>query len=1101
MRSKFTPLRIASFVAALFLVLPAGAANRGLFIGTTTFTNEAMGEALPATYDDATDLYNAMVRNKRVSAANARAMTGANTKKEILEAIKKQGAGMGKDDTYIISVSTHGGTDGKFSATDESISADEVAAALKDSGCGTVLFVNDSCYSEKFVLPAIPGKTIAQLNAAAKDQTAGHTSIPLPGRPDASNGLLTRYLVTGLDGAADKNGDGKITMDELREYIEKGYDAEGKKGQGVNRSGTDISLPVTVPDPAHARKYIVPRLFREKSGDAWNTLTTYDLRPLPGKFVYRPLEWLPADWADRVRDQAPAAGTPVAKDSDVTIYTVPDQVVTVPNVITKPFAAGQAAITGAGLQAHVDNPASAGAKVSFQSPGPGTKVTKGSWIVIRKGDKIEVPVIVGKTKAEAIGILKAFKLNPQPADEVPDRKKFPPRQWAGKVWWASHQPKAEVDPNDDIAFKVANATACTVPALGGKTEALARAALAAAGIVNIAVGKPVLMGPSFGVAEGSVVDWQPMDEDIYSTETVTIQMVKYPKVPGIVGKTREQAIALCKAQELVFAPDTEEVPGATDYTRIVRQSPAKDAPANTGSSVTGWLPKPSGEIHITVTDKNTGKLIPKAAISIDGPTRSGSATAAAGTYVIKGVGNGNYRLGARARGYKAKTGGIRVDLKDKKVYRANFKLEPLKPGDYKRIHLFDESGKPTKKVRRGKAFLGKVLPADIPDEAGAIGRVEWFVIPPKSDRMVPMGGAAGAAGLSHRIQTGKKWKTGVYGIIAVITCKDEVIEARGRIKVERNIHKADIGKPTWTGQWAAVAIQDVPEDFLLKGAAGLKIKGAGAFADTKYWKLEGTNVFFRPTDDGQQRPRFVYGYNNEERLNCVGSAKIELTQMAVRIDWDKKEKRDKQDVVPFMLSLPASFHPPFAKVITPEECLILSAPKRKGKAWLFKGFVFLDKLPKETTHVTIDLTDETGAKAQARLGAPGDCVCMHPPDNVLAVIKKFQNKGVMNAIARAMRAAIKKEDDARAKAIAQRLAGEFAVVSFWIADLKECRHISDRIRKLYALIGELMRNVNRGQEPTKADGQRFATAARGVTRADIKPGFMKGVIKKGPRNR
>ena len=1083
---RFRLAFIGSLVTVLALsAAPADARNKGLFIGVVKFTNPAMGGSLPVDFDDANDLYNTTVSTGAIGANDGKVLVGAISKDDILEAIRTQGKNMGPGDTLFISVSTHGGKNGKFSATDAAVSGQEVAEALKASGCGQVLFINDSCHSEAFQIPPIEGKKIAQLHASGKDQTSTSSTAPLDGL-DHTNGILTKHVIAGLEGAADKagNGDGTLSMAELIAYVKRQVATESPQKAGG--AGDTFDVPVGPPDPAYVRTIAVPDLYRMKSGEATALVKRYDLWPMWRPYTFKRGEWLPAAWADRVMNQNPARGTGKNKGDNVEFSCPPDKVVNVPTVVGRKVAEAQTALGGLGLKVAIENPAETTDHISFQSPNPGEPVVVGSWVTLRKSKDIEVPVLVGKTKPQATAALTGFGLVPDAVDEnPPDTDIHPPALWEGTVWWASHRPKTKVTAGTQVRFKCAG-KAVTVPPLGGKTKAAAQALLTPLGL-GLNEGEPWYSDADPTMKDGDICDWSPQG-DVYAGQTVTVRLIKFRTVPNIVGETAEGARKLCAKQELGFKVDRELIDGATDFDKVVRQRPAAGDPATRGDTVIGVMPLGTGEIHVAVVDKKTRTLLSDPTISLRGKGRRESVRAPSGKHTFAEVTPGPYTLAAVRRGYGTKSGSLTVDLKKKSKYRAVFRLEPRRPEDLLKVHTFDQHNKPAKKVKLGEAFRAQVRPADISDDHGKVGRVEWFIISPRG-KMIPSSQArTGTEGLGLRVNTKKSWPPGKYGLIAIIHTEQGTLEARGGIVLESDRLRAVIGTPCYTGQWSRVTIPALSPDFLAKGALGLKVQGLPPFNNAKYWKLEGTEVWFRPIVDGQQRPAFLYGYNlakEEERVECYSRVTVELTEMDVDIDWDKVDESKAKDFVVLTLRLPDSFLPNFVLTF-PKAYVRLDPPVLAGKVYTWRGEIVLEDIPPKAKTILIDLTDSTGAIAKATIPVE-KCQCERPPRPVKRVILKFRDKDLMARMAAAL------QDEDAAKAVAMEFARDMGVLCGWLGGLEGCEHLPKKTRAFFLYAARLFRKVEHGRLPTKAEGKRFGALARGLGRRPVKPGFMGGL--------
>ena len=64
------------------------------------------------------------------------------------------------------------------------------------------------------------------LTASAPDQLASSS-------PDLKHGVFSYYLMKGMEGEADQNKDGRITVQEMQSYLK---DSVGRKAMSMNRT-------------------------------------------------------------------------------------------------------------------------------------------------------------------------------------------------------------------------------------------------------------------------------------------------------------------------------------------------------------------------------------------------------------------------------------------------------------------------------------------------------------------------------------------------------------------------------------------------------------------------------------------------------------------------------------------------------------------------------------------------------------------------------------------------------------------------------------------------------------------------------------------------
>ena len=121
------------------------------------------------------------------------------------------------------------------------INQQEIITSIQNTQPKTVTIFLDSCYSGQTrggdvlivgarpIAPKISAYSYPQnftvISASANDQISSAS-------PDLKHGIFSYYLMKGMEGDADLNKDGKITVGEMQEYL---TDMVGRQAMGMNR--------------------------------------------------------------------------------------------------------------------------------------------------------------------------------------------------------------------------------------------------------------------------------------------------------------------------------------------------------------------------------------------------------------------------------------------------------------------------------------------------------------------------------------------------------------------------------------------------------------------------------------------------------------------------------------------------------------------------------------------------------------------------------------------------------------------------------------------------------------------------------------------------
>jgi beta-lactam-binding protein with PASTA domain len=1114
--------RLALLAIWCCLAAITSAENKGLFIGTAKYTLPG-ASSLPDTRFDANDMQNTMIREGMVSPDNARLLTGRNKKAAVLAAIRQQAQGMGADDTLYVYNSSHGSSNGTFLASDAAISPAELSAALTGTGADKIVFINDSCFSGKFEL-AIPGKQVAQLNAAGNDKVAWSSTTALDDMGHV-NGVLTKYLVDGLrDGAADTNGDGEVTVGELGAWASHGaknsendyadlhdYD-NNVTTQGPNASGDDFTLNREKPDEKFKGMRLVPHLVGQNLKAALANLKKDDLTGTQSAYIIPNKDWMLGEWAGKVYESTPRPGTRVMPYSSVALKVVDSKAAAMPNLIGKTVAEAKAALAAVGFKAWVLNPGQVADHIGYQYPSARKMLVAGSWVELHKREATDVgvPWLTCRTRARAeemlrdvglvasVRIRRPFGTSGSGVDSFTrDLDSHPPFKWAGKVWAQVPHGKTKKQKGETVTIYVAPSPAADVPYLMGLTQAEAGQKLIAAGLQMRfwrAESRMTTANPS------GVIKWAPQPQ-AYKGDRIRVA-VEFPKIPNIVGKTEAEARAACVLAKLRFLPQTKDIPTAREFGKVVEQLPVAGGHTTQGAQIVGTLPKLLASLKVVVSGKEKQKPVDSAELTLAGP-KPAAATATGGQHSFAGLTKGSYTLTAKKKGYLAATQQVSIDpkLNPSAIVQIVLELDPdVSIGDLT-VSVVTMKGKPASEIARDARFMGIVSQSSLPKDL-KIGKVEWVIISPSGKKAKSKKGRSGKAGLTIVILPQHTWPLGKYGLQAIVHTEKEtgeggILTGTGSFVLkESDFLRFELKTPIYTGQWSSVRrIHDLP--FEIKDAARLRITGLGDTTNSDMWKLKGRRLSFRPLKPGVIQPSFRLEYVGE-KVKCRTTVRVRMTEMGVVIDWEKPIKRGKELRVPFTLLIPGDFETPFEFKIDPKRVIDLkNSPRKSGKGYKVTGEVLLDKLGARAKIITIDLADKTGAVAQAILSPDGIDECSRPPAKVLRIMKKFSNPqammGQMNAA---------QGNEGKSSALARQFSDDAMTMMAWIAGLKKCKHVSARARNAYGRMVKALRKHQRGalsEAAAKALERELTAAARALSslrKSDFKPGFMRGVMEK-----
>ena len=117
------------------------------------------------------------------------------------------------------------------------MSFDDIKALFRASKARGKIMMADACYSGAIrtdkVLPDSVSQSLQKQQQVLLFLSSRGNEASLE-RPGMSNGFFTTYLAKGLRGAADANGNGKITAGEIANYVSRQVTRESEGEQHSN---------------------------------------------------------------------------------------------------------------------------------------------------------------------------------------------------------------------------------------------------------------------------------------------------------------------------------------------------------------------------------------------------------------------------------------------------------------------------------------------------------------------------------------------------------------------------------------------------------------------------------------------------------------------------------------------------------------------------------------------------------------------------------------------------------------------------------------------------------------------------------------------------
>jgi eukaryotic-like serine/threonine-protein kinase len=263
------------------------------------------------------------------------------------------------------------------------------------------------------------------------------------------------------------------------------------------------------------------------------------------------------------------------------------ETIEVPYVIGQPRADAEAQLREAGFEVAFGEPQADQAAVDTviaQDPQPPEEAERGSTITLTVSagpELVAVPNVVNMNQQEASQALTdaGFVVNPVPAenDEVEE----------GLVISQDPPGDSQAAPGTQVTISVSSGSgSATVPQVAGLPEADARAALQGAGFSNITTSQEA----SGDVPAGNVVRSDPAQgAEVPPNQTITLFVSSGPQaitVPGVEGLTEQNARTAIEGVGLQVTVSEQNTANPAEDGIVIRQSPAPNAQARAGDTVT-----------------------------------------------------------------------------------------------------------------------------------------------------------------------------------------------------------------------------------------------------------------------------------------------------------------------------------------------------------------------------------------------------------------------------------------------------------------------------------------------------------------------------------
>lgn len=203
-----------------------------VLVGVADYKYDYAINDLPYTLNNTTAMYNFFTSKKggSVPASNIYLLTDSNASKDnIIRKSKELFAKAKKNDRVILYIAGHGG-DGFFAPYDYDQTYEsllfysDIKAIFRSARCNTKLLFIDTCYAGGIKVglgkaekngkdrTSTDNLNIAVMSASGAKEVSWQSS-------DIQKGVFTHYLIEGLGGAANRDGNKYITIQELYYYV------------------------------------------------------------------------------------------------------------------------------------------------------------------------------------------------------------------------------------------------------------------------------------------------------------------------------------------------------------------------------------------------------------------------------------------------------------------------------------------------------------------------------------------------------------------------------------------------------------------------------------------------------------------------------------------------------------------------------------------------------------------------------------------------------------------------------------------------------------------------------------------------------------------